>query len=36
MSKRKGDYITLEDLINEVGKDAARFIMLSRLSDVEL
>ncbi len=36
MSKRKGDYITVEDLINEVGKDAARFIMLNRSSDVEL
>ena len=36
MSKRMGDYITIEDLINEVGKDAARFIMLSRVSDVEL
>ncbi len=36
MSKRKGDYITLDDLINEVGKDAARFIMLNRSSDVEL
>ena len=36
MSKRKGDYITVEDLIAEVGKDAARFIMLSRNSDVEL
>ena len=36
MSKRKGDYITVEDLVNEVGKDAARFIMLSRSSDVEL
>ena len=36
MSKRKGDYITVEDLINEVGKDATRFIMLSRTSDVEL
>ncbi len=36
MSKRKGDYITLEDLINEVGKDATRFIMLNRTSDVEL
>ena len=36
MSKRKGDYITLDDLINEVGKDATRFIMLSRSSDVEL
>ena len=36
MSKRKGDYITVDDLINEVGKDATRFIMLSRSSDVEL
>ena len=36
MSKRKGDYITVEDLIKEVGKDATRFIMLSRSSDVEL
>lgn len=36
MSKRKGDYITLDDLINEVGKDATRFIMLGRSSDVEL
>ena len=26
MSKRKGDYITVDDLINEVGKDATRFI----------
>ena len=36
MSKRKGDYITVEDLINEVGKDATRFIMLNRSSDAEL
>ena len=36
MSKRKGDYITIEDLIKEVGKDATRFIMLSRSNDVEL
>ena len=36
MSKRKGDYITIEDLINEVGRDATRFIMLNRSSDVEL
>ena len=36
MSKRKGDYITVEDLISEVGKDAIRFIMLNRSSDVEL
>ncbi len=36
MSKRRGDYITVDDLINEVGKDATRFIMLNRSSDVEL
>ena len=36
MSKRKGTYITVEDLIHEVGKDATRFIMLNRSSDVEL
>ena len=36
MSKRRGDYITVEDLISEVGKDATRFIMLNRSSDVEL
>ena len=36
MSKRKGDYITVEDLIEEVGKDATRFIMLNRSSDAEI
>ena len=36
MSKRKGDYITVEDLVKEVGKDATRFIMLSRSNEVEL
>ncbi len=36
MSKRKGDYITVEDLINEVGRDSVRFIMLNRSNDVEL
>ncbi len=36
MSKRKGNYVTLDDLIKEVGKDAIRFIMLNRNSDVEL
>ena len=36
MSKRKGDYITVDDLIEEVGRDATRFIMLNRSSDVEL
>jgi arginyl-tRNA synthetase len=29
MSKRKGQYICLEDLIDEVGKDAVRFIFLA-------
>jgi arginyl-tRNA synthetase len=36
MSKRKGDYITVEDLVNEVGRDSTRFMMLSRSNDVEL
>ena len=36
MSKRKGEYITVEDLINEVGKDSVRFMMLNRSNDVEL
>ncbi len=36
MSKRKGDYITVDDLVEEVGKDATRFIMLNRSSDAEL
>ena len=36
MSKRKGDYINVEDLINEVGKDSTRFMMLNRSNDVEL
>ena len=36
MSKRKGDYITVDDLIKEVGKDSTRFMMLSRSNDVEL
>ena len=36
MSKRAGNYITLEDLIKEVGSDSVRFMMLSRSNDVEL
>ena len=36
MSKRKGDYITVEDLIKEVGRDSVRFMMLNRSSDVQL
>jgi len=36
MSKRKGDYITADDLIKEVGRDSVRFMMLNRSNDVEL
>ena len=36
MSKRKGDYITVEDLIREVGKDSTRFMMLNRSNDVQI
>ena len=36
MSKRKGDYVTVDDLISEVGKDSVRFMMLSRSNDTEL
>jgi len=36
MSKRKGDYITVNDLVVEVGLDAARFMMLNRSNDAEL
>ena len=30
MSKRRGDFVTLDDLIEEIGVDATRFYMLSR------
>ncbi len=36
MSKRKGDFIEIKDVLNEVGKDSLRFMMLSRGNDVEL
>jgi arginyl-tRNA synthetase len=36
MSKRAGSYITLRDLIDEVGKDAVRFTMLTRKSDAQM
>ncbi len=36
MSKRAGDFISVQDLLNEVNKDAIRFMMLSRSNDVEL
>ncbi len=36
MSKRAGDFISAQDLLNEVDKDQIRFMMLYRSNDVEL
>ncbi|CAN1565899.1 ArgS Arginyl-tRNA synthetase [Rhabdaerophilaceae bacterium] len=36
MSKRSGDFVTLRDVIDEVGRDAIRFMMLDRKNDQEL
>ena len=36
MSKRAGDFISVNDLLKEVNKDSIRFMMLSRSNDVEL
>ena len=36
MSKRAGTYVTLRDLIDEVGPDAVRFTMLTRKSDAQM
>ena len=36
MSKRSGDFISAQDLLNEVDKDSIRFMMLNRSNDVEL
>ena len=33
MSKRRGDFITLDDLLDEIGVDATRFFMLQRSHD---
>ena len=33
MSKRRGDFITLDELIDEIGVDATRFFMLQRSHD---
>jgi len=35
MSKRAGTFVTLRDLIDEVGADAVRFTMLTRKSDAQ-
>ena len=36
MSKRAGDFVTLSDVVEAVGKDVVRFIMLTRRNDAEL
>ncbi len=36
MSKRAGTYVTLRDLLEEVGKDAVRFTMLTRNADAQM
>lgn len=36
MSKRTGEFITLADLLEEVGKDAVRFVFLTRSSNTPL
>ncbi|BCI68849.1 arginine--tRNA ligase [Acetobacter aceti] len=36
MSKRAGTFVTLSDLLEEVGKDAVRFTMLTRKSDAQM
>jgi arginyl-tRNA synthetase len=33
MSKRRGDFVTLDDLLDEIGVDATRFFMLQRSVD---
>ena len=35
MSKRAGTYVTLRDIVDWVGRDAARFFLVSRKSDAE-
>jgi len=36
MSKRAGDFVTLADVVREVGKDVVRFIMLTKRADTPL
>jgi len=35
-SKRDGTYVTVEDVVNKVGKDALRFTMMTRKADAHL
>ena len=36
MSKRSGDFVTLREVVDEVGRDAVRFMMLFRSNDATL
>ena len=36
MSKRKGEFVTLDELIDDIGADAARFFLLQRSHDTAL
>jgi arginyl-tRNA synthetase len=36
MSKRSGSFVTLAEVVEEVGKDAVRFTMLTRKSDAQM
>ena len=36
MSKRAGDYVTVRDLVDEVGRDAVRYFFLMRTMETEL
>ncbi|WP_243395705.1 arginine--tRNA ligase [Sphingomonas oleivorans] len=36
MSKRSGSFVTLADVVNEVGKDVVRFTMLTRKADAQM
>lgn len=36
MSKRAGTFVTLEDIIDSIGKDVARFMMLTRKNDAHI
>ena len=36
MSKRQGEFVTLDDLIDDIGVDAARWFLLSRSHDTTL
>ena len=36
MSKRSGNFVTLADVVEEVGKDVVRFTMLTRRADAQM